>query len=96
MRRFIRSAVSREVKRSAGDGEETTTTTSALMMLSEIDDDGCTNSPARKQRVAVPVSNVILRPIDHAPGELVLGSDEIAALDEAFPPGARPRSLPML
>jgi diketogulonate reductase-like aldo/keto reductase len=31
-----------------------------------------------------------------AAGELVLGSDEIAALDEAFPPGARPRSLPML
>jgi diketogulonate reductase-like aldo/keto reductase len=31
-----------------------------------------------------------------AAGELVLGSDEIAALDKAFPPGARPRSLPML
>ena len=31
-----------------------------------------------------------------AAGELVLGSDDIAALDKAFPPGARPRSLPML
>ena len=31
-----------------------------------------------------------------AAGELVLGSDEIAALDKAFPLGARPRSLPML
>jgi diketogulonate reductase-like aldo/keto reductase len=31
-----------------------------------------------------------------AAGELALGSDEIAALDKAFPPGARPRSLPML
>jgi len=31
-----------------------------------------------------------------AAGKLVLGSDEIAALDEAFPLGRRPRSLPML
>jgi diketogulonate reductase-like aldo/keto reductase len=31
-----------------------------------------------------------------AAGELVLGRDEIAALDKAFPRGARPRSLPML
>ena len=31
-----------------------------------------------------------------AAGELVLGSDEIAALEKAFPLGARPRSLPML
>ena len=31
-----------------------------------------------------------------AAGELVLGADEIAALDKAFPLGARPRSLPML
>ena len=31
-----------------------------------------------------------------AAGKLVLGSDEIAALDKAFPRGPRPRSLPML
>ena len=31
-----------------------------------------------------------------AAGELVLGSDEITALDKAFPRGPRPRSLPML
>lgn len=31
-----------------------------------------------------------------AAGELVLGGDEIAALDQAFPRGPRPRSLPML
>jgi diketogulonate reductase-like aldo/keto reductase len=31
-----------------------------------------------------------------AAGDLVLGEDEIAALDEAFPRGSRPRSLPML
>ncbi len=31
-----------------------------------------------------------------AAGELVLGKDEIAALDNAFPRGQRPRSLPML
>ena len=31
-----------------------------------------------------------------AAGELVLGHDEIAALEKAFPLGARPRSLPML
>jgi diketogulonate reductase-like aldo/keto reductase len=31
-----------------------------------------------------------------AAGELVLGDDEIAALDKAFPRGPRPRSLPML
>ena len=31
-----------------------------------------------------------------AAGELVLGADEIAALDKAFPLGAKPRSLPML
>jgi len=31
-----------------------------------------------------------------AAGRLVLGSDEIAALDRAFPRGPRPRSLPML
>jgi diketogulonate reductase-like aldo/keto reductase len=31
-----------------------------------------------------------------AAGELVLDADEIAALDKAFPLGARPRSLPML
>lgn len=31
-----------------------------------------------------------------AAGELVLASDEIAALDKAFPLGTRPRSLPML
>jgi diketogulonate reductase-like aldo/keto reductase len=29
-------------------------------------------------------------------GDLELGSDEIAAIDKAFPRGARPRSLPML
>jgi diketogulonate reductase-like aldo/keto reductase len=31
-----------------------------------------------------------------AAGELTLGSDEIAALDKAFPRGPKPRSLPML
>ena len=31
-----------------------------------------------------------------AAGELVLGRDEIATLDKAFPLGSRPRSLPML
>jgi diketogulonate reductase-like aldo/keto reductase len=31
-----------------------------------------------------------------AAGDLVLGQDEIAALDKAFPCGPRPRSLPML
>jgi diketogulonate reductase-like aldo/keto reductase len=31
-----------------------------------------------------------------AAGDLELGSDEIAALDDAFPRGPRPRSLPML
>jgi diketogulonate reductase-like aldo/keto reductase len=31
-----------------------------------------------------------------AAGDLVLGRDEIAALDAAFPLGAKPRSLPML
>jgi diketogulonate reductase-like aldo/keto reductase len=31
-----------------------------------------------------------------AAGELVLGSDELTALDKAFPLGAKPRSLPML
>jgi diketogulonate reductase-like aldo/keto reductase len=31
-----------------------------------------------------------------AAGDLVLGGDEIAALDAAFPRGAKPRSLPML
>ena len=31
-----------------------------------------------------------------AAGELVLGADEIAALDKAFPLGTKPRSLPML
>jgi diketogulonate reductase-like aldo/keto reductase len=31
-----------------------------------------------------------------AAGELALDSDEIAALDQAFPRGPRPRSLPML
>ncbi|MGB7121789.1 MAG: aldo/keto reductase, partial [Bradyrhizobium sp.] len=31
-----------------------------------------------------------------AAGNLVLGADEIAALDRAFPRGPKPRSLPML
>jgi diketogulonate reductase-like aldo/keto reductase len=31
-----------------------------------------------------------------AAGRLVLDDDDIAALDRAFPRGARPRSLPML
>jgi hypothetical protein len=31
-----------------------------------------------------------------AAGKLVLGDDEIAALDKAFPRGARSRNLPML
>ena len=31
-----------------------------------------------------------------AAGKLVLSNDEIAALDNAFPRGPRPRSLPML
>jgi diketogulonate reductase-like aldo/keto reductase len=31
-----------------------------------------------------------------AAGQLVLGADDIAALDKAFPRGAKPRGLPML
>ena len=31
-----------------------------------------------------------------AAGELMLGADELAAIDQAFPLGTRPRSLPML
>jgi diketogulonate reductase-like aldo/keto reductase len=31
-----------------------------------------------------------------AAGDLVLGDDEIAAIDKAFPRGPKPRSLPML
>jgi diketogulonate reductase-like aldo/keto reductase len=49
------------------------------------------------QLLAIPKASRPEHAADNAAaGELVLGSDEIAALDKAFPPGTRPRSLPML
>src|SRR5216684_1333001 len=47
--------------------------------------------------VAIPKASSQEHAADNAAaGKLVLGDDEIAALDKAFPRGARPRSLPML
>lgn len=49
------------------------------------------------QLFAIPKASSEEHAADNASaGELVLGSDEIAALDKAFPLGTRPRSLPML
>jgi diketogulonate reductase-like aldo/keto reductase len=46
---------------------------------------------------AVPKASSETHAADNAAaGELVLGDDEIAALDHAFPRGTKPRSLPML
>jgi diketogulonate reductase-like aldo/keto reductase len=48
------------------------------------------------QLLAIPKASSAEHAADNAAaGELVLGVDEIAALDKAFPRG-RPRSLPML
>ncbi len=47
--------------------------------------------------LAIPKASSAEHAADNAAaGELVLGSDELAALDKAFPLGAKPRSLPML
>lgn len=49
------------------------------------------------QLFAIPKASNPEHAVDNAAaGELVLTSDEIAALDKAFPLGTRPRSLPML
>ncbi len=49
------------------------------------------------QLLAIPKASNPEHAADNAAaGELVLGSDDIAALDKAFPLGTRPRSLPML
>jgi diketogulonate reductase-like aldo/keto reductase len=46
---------------------------------------------------AIPKASTSEHAADNAAsGKLVLGQDEIAALDNAFPRGPRPRSLPML
>jgi diketogulonate reductase-like aldo/keto reductase len=46
---------------------------------------------------AIPKASSEVHAADNAAaGDLVLGDDEIAALDKAFPRGPRPRSLPML
>jgi len=46
---------------------------------------------------AIPKASTSEHAADNAAaGELVLGKDEITALDNAFPRGPRPRSLPML
>jgi diketogulonate reductase-like aldo/keto reductase len=46
---------------------------------------------------AIPKASTAEHAADNAAaGDLVLRSDEIAALDKAFPRGAKPRSLPML
>ena len=53
-----------------------------------------------RQTIAVPRGNRYATLIQAARrdfgGELVLGADEIAALEKAFPRGPKPRSLPML
>jgi len=47
--------------------------------------------------LAIPKASSPAHAADNAAaGELMLGSDEITALDKAFPKGTRPRSLPML
>jgi diketogulonate reductase-like aldo/keto reductase len=46
---------------------------------------------------AIPKASTSEHAVDNAAsGDLALGRDEIAALDNAFPRGSRPRSLPML
>ncbi len=46
---------------------------------------------------AIPKASTLEHAADNAAaGSLVLGDDEIAALDKAFPRGPKPRSLPML
>jgi diketogulonate reductase-like aldo/keto reductase len=50
-----------------------------------------------RQVFAIPKASTPEHTADNAAaGKLVLGKDEIAALDSAFPRGPRPRSLPML
>jgi diketogulonate reductase-like aldo/keto reductase len=49
------------------------------------------------QLFAIPKASTSEHAADNAAaGELVLGNDEVAALDKAFPRGPKPRSLPML
>jgi diketogulonate reductase-like aldo/keto reductase len=49
------------------------------------------------QLFAIPKASTPAHAADNAAaGELVLSSEEVAALDKAFPRGPRPRSLPML
>jgi diketogulonate reductase-like aldo/keto reductase len=51
----------------------------------------------RPSVVAIPKASSPKHATENAEaGDLELGSDEIAALDNAFPRGPRPRSLPML
>jgi aryl-alcohol dehydrogenase-like predicted oxidoreductase len=46
---------------------------------------------------AIPKASSVAHAAENAAaGDLVLGGDEIAALEQAFPRGPRPRSLPML
>jgi diketogulonate reductase-like aldo/keto reductase len=50
-----------------------------------------------RQVFAIPKASSVAHAADNAAaGDLVLGGDEIAALEQAFPRGPRPRSLPML
>src|ERR1700676_2228522 len=47
--------------------------------------------------IAIPKASTPEHAADNAAaGKLVLGNDEVAALDKAFPRGPKPRSLPML
>ena len=49
------------------------------------------------QVFAIPKASSVAHAAENAAaGDLVLGGDEIAALEQAFPRGPRPRSLPML
>jgi diketogulonate reductase-like aldo/keto reductase len=51
----------------------------------------------RSSVLAIPKASVAAHAADNAgAGELVLGDDEVALLDQAFPRGPEPRSLPML
>jgi diketogulonate reductase-like aldo/keto reductase len=45
---------------------------------------------------AIPKASNVEHATENAAGDLVLGKDEIAAIDKAFPRGAKPRGLPML
>jgi len=50
-----------------------------------------------KSVFAIPKASSADHAVDNAAaGDLVLDKDEIAALDKAFPRGAKPRGLPML